>query len=171
MNATTIHIANTGYKPIQGIFCEPEAGDIYSIIKKKTKKTELEPKEALRILRIEKTKAQLKSLITKPVVIVPLSLVTAITGYLVAALAASSLAALVFGISAAITGSVALSLAIRFACDGTLHRISTNYADLAQSADDYIVKIKEAQKNHDKVEIKLGAGGHVGKKKKNNFDK
>lgn len=142
---------------INGMFCKPLNTDLNHAVRKSLKEGEREisSKKALKILRRIELQSKVQSFFSKPIVAVGLTLTVAIAGYVASALAASSLALTVLGISMAFTGTMALSLTIRYACDGTLNRMSEAYSIRAHRAHDYIEQIKTAQRNGNDVAIRV----------------
>lgn len=143
--------------PVYGLFPSPVDTRLTPALKKGLKANEkISPEKAVRILRGIEIKSKIQSFFTKPIVVIPLTAVGVIAGYVTAALAVASLVLAVFGIVLGISSSVALAVAIRGTCDGSLQKMSDAYAAKAQFAHDYIKVIEKAQKDHKDVQIKLG---------------
>lgn len=149
------NFGNNNYAP--GLFCKPVNMSLNHAMRQSLKQgeNEIDAKKALRILKRIEFKSKVQSFFTKPVVIVTLSLALAVGGYIASALAAASIALIIFGAAAAVTGTLAVSISIRYACDGTLNRLSEAYSQRAHAARDHIDRINLAKAQGDEVKVRV----------------
>lgn len=152
----TINIRQpANYNAQMGCFCKP-ISTLPEAVKKSLKPQErLTAEKAVKILRKIEIKSKIQSFITKPVVAISLAAAGTIAGYICAALATFSIALSIFGLVLGLGSSIALGMAIRFACDGSLNKMSNAYAQRAQNARDLINQINEAKRAGNQVEIRV----------------
>lgn len=132
---------------IMGCFCQPLEG-VSSDFRKELKPNEqITSAKAIKILRKIEYKSKAQAFLTKPVVAISLTLAATIGGYVLTALAASSMAMAILGITLSIGGTLALGIVVRSACNGSLHKMSEAYQDKANAAHKYIEEIKNAGNN------------------------
>lgn len=140
---------NKQYPSINGIFCKPIDLSIRNLLRKAKKPQEdLTGEKAVKILRSIEIRSKIQSFFTKPVVAIGFALTATIAGYIASAFAAFSIALAILGITVAVTGTMALSLTIKVACDGSLNRMSEAYAERAKVARENIDEIKKRQKGN-----------------------
>lgn len=150
----TVRINQDNNYRIQGCFCQPISG-IRDDVKKslKSNEHELTAEKAQKILRKIEIKSKVQSFFTKPAVAISLTLTAAIGGYIATAFSVFSVALLVLGITFAIGGSFLFSMAVKSACDGSLHRMSEAYAQKAEEAKNYIQQINAAKRAGHNVRV------------------